>query len=426
MELIINIVLGFLSAYIIYEYYRTFFDVRKESAIPKLVLSTFVLWQLVSMPVFFDIHSTVRAVINIMFIFIIGICFFGSVVGKIVFAFIYSGIWTLTELLLGSIFLMLQIDIGKYSTLGSVFCELYLLILVKLLQLFFRHENIRNFSWKNNSIFMVIPIAYMFFSYELFVLSAKSGEISDIILSGVAFVLLMISMFLIFMMYIKLVDRYELKRNNAIFEKEIALHSEYIKEKEGVMNEFRKTKHDLKHKLMNILDLLRNKKYDQLEKYIEDIADLKMLENITVSNTDNTLVDALINYKYDTAKKLGIKLNVSMQIPYNLPFNNADLCVILGNALDNAIEASEKVPKEKAYINLMMRYAEENLVIVIENYYEGKNVRNKEGKIITSKKDHYNHGVGLSSIQNSISKYNGQLNIEETNSVFKLAIIMYG
>ncbi len=426
MELIINIVLGLLSAYIIYEYYRTFFDVRMESAIPKIVLSAFVLWQLVSMPVFFDIHSTVRAVINIMFIFIIGICFFGSVVGKIVFAFIYSGIWTLTELLLGSIFLMLQIDIEKYSTLGSVFCELYLLILVKLLQLFFRHENIRNFSWKNNSIFMVIPIAYMFFSYELFVLSAKSGEISDIILSGVAFVLLMISMFLIFMMYIKLVDRYELKRNNDIFEKEIALHSEYIKEKEGVMNEFRKTKHDLKHKLLNILDLLRNKKYDQLEKYIEDIADLKMMENITISNTDNTLVDALINYKYETAKKLGVKLSVSTQIPYNLPFDNADLCVILGNALDNAIEASEKVPKEKAFINLMMRYAEENLVIVIENYYEGKHNRNKEGRLVTSKKDHFNHGVGLSSIHNSLEKYNGQMKIEEKNSIFKLSIIMYG
>ena len=164
MELIINIVLGFLSAYIIYEYYRTFFDVRKEPAIPKIVLSAFVLWQLISMPVFFDIHSTLRAVINIMFIFIIGICFFGSVVGKIVFAFIYSGIWTLTELLLGSIFLTLQIDIEKYSTLGSVFCELYMLILVKLLQLFFRHDNIRNFSWKNNSVLILSILVYTFSS----------------------------------------------------------------------------------------------------------------------------------------------------------------------------------------------------------------------------------------------------------------------
>lgn len=425
MELIINIILGLLSTYIVYEYYRTFFDVRKESVIAKIILGTYVVWQLVSMPVFFDIHSTVRAILNIMFIFIVGICFFGPVVGKIVFAFIYSGIWTLTELLLGSVFLMLQIDITKYSTLGSVICELYMLILVKLLQMFFRHKNIRNFSWKYNSIFMIIPIAYMFFSYELFVFSAKSGATSDIILSSISFVLLMVSMFLIFMMYIKLVDRYELKRNNAIFEKEIALHSEYIREKESIMNEFRKTKHDLKHKMMNVLDLLKNKKYDQLEKYIEDIVDLKMLENITVSNTDNTLVDALINYKYETAKKSGVKLTVNMEIPFNLPFDNADLCVILGNALDNAIEASEKVPKEKAFINLMMRYAEDNLVIVVENYYEGKNDMNKDGKLITSKKDHFNHGIGLTSIQNSLAKYNGQMNIEENNSVFKLYLIMY-
>lgn len=425
MELIINVILGLLLAYIVYEYYRTFFDVRKDSMISKIVLSAFVIWQLISMPIFFDIHSTIRAILGTGFIFVVGICFFGSVVGKIVFAIIYSGIWILTELLLGSIFLMLQVDITKYSTLGSVFCELYMLILVKLLQLFFRHENIRNFSWKNNSIFMIIPIAYMFFSYELFLLSAKSGATSDIVLSIISFVLLMVSMFLIFMMYIKLVDRYELKRNNAIFEKEIALHSDYIREKEGVMSEFRKTKHDLKHKMLNILNLLKNKKYDELEKYIQDIADLKMMEKITISNTDNTLVDALVNYKYETAKKSGIKLTVNMEIPYNLPFDNADLCVILGNALDNAIEASEKVPKEKAFINLMMRYAEENLVIVIENYFEGKSNRNKDGKLITSKKDYYNHGIGLSSIQNALVKYNGQMNIEEKNSIFKLSLIMH-
>lgn len=425
MELIVNIILGLLSAYIVYEYYRTFFDVRKESMIAKIILGTYVVWQLVSMPVFFDIHSAVRAILGIMYIFVVGICFVGSIIGKIVFAFIYNGIWFLTEMLVGSIFLMLQVDIIKYSTLGSAICELYMLLLVKMLQLFFRHKSIRNFSWKYNGIFMIIPIAAMFFSYQIFALTSKAGTNSDIIISSIAFVLLMMSIFLIFVMYIKLLDRYELKRKNDIFEKEIALHSEYIREKEGVMNEFRKTKHDLKHKLLNLLDLLKNKKYDELEKYIEDIADLKMMENITISNTDNTLVDALINYKYETAKKIGVKFTVNMEIPYNLPFDNADLCVILGNALDNAIEASEKVPQEKAFINLMMRYAGENLVIVVENYFEGKNNRNKDGKLITSKKDHFNHGVGLSSIQNSLAKYHGHMNIEENNSVFKLSLIMH-
>lgn len=425
MELVINILLGLLSAYIVYEYYRTFFDVRKESAIAKTILGTFVVWQLVSMPVFFDIHSAIRAVLSILFIFIVGVCFNGSVIGKIVFAFIYNGIWFLSEMLVGSIFLMLQVDIIKYSTLGSAICELYMLLLVKMLQLFFRHESIRNFSWKYNSVLMIIPIAAMFFSYQIFALTSKAGTNLDIIISSIAFGLLMVSIFLIFVMYIKLVDRYELKRKNDIYEKEIALHSEHIKEKENIMNEFRKMKHDLKHKLLNVSDLLKNKKYDQLEKYVEDIADLKMLENMTVSNTDNTLVDALINYKYDTAKKSGIKLTVNMKIPYDLPFDNADLCVILGNALDNAIEASEKAPKDKAFINLMMRYAEDNLVIVVENYYEGKSARNKEGKLITSKKDYFNHGIGLNSIQNSISKYNGQINIEDNNSIFKLSIIMY-
>jgi len=425
MEILINVLLGLLSVYIVYEYYKTFFEIEKNSILTKLVLVSFLIWQFISMPTFFDMHSGLRAILSIVFIFMVGLSFKGSLIGKIVFAVIYNGIWFLSEALSGTIFVMLQIDIMKYNYVGSAICELYMLLLVKMLQWFFRHKNIRNFSWKNNSILMIIPCSFILYSYQMFVLCSKHGEKIDIILSIIAFVFLMVSLFLIFLMYIKLVDRYELKRNNSIFEKELQIHSEYMIEKENMMNEFRRTKHDLKHKLLNILDLLNNKKYDELEKYIEDIADLKILEKITISNTDNTLVDALINYKYETAKKLGIKMKVKMDIPYNLPFDNADLCIILGNALDNAIEASEKVSKDKAFINLMMRYAEENLVIVVENYYDGKNKMTKDGGFVTSKKDQFNHGIGLNSIQNALNKYNGKMSIETSNSIFKLYIILF-
>lgn len=425
IEILINIFLAGLSAYIVFEYYKTFFEVKSERRRVIGIVLIYVVWQIVSMPSVSNIHAILRLLLSILFVAFVGGGFHGSFIGKNVFAVIYNAMWMLGELLVSAIFLNSGISIEEHDLLGSFLCECLLLILVKLLAVFFRHDSIRDFSWKYNGVLMMIPLGCMFFSYHLFVLSAKSEEKTDLWISVIAFIVLLVVVSLIFLMYLKLVDAYELKRKNDIFKRELDLYLEHMNEKENTMLEIRKTKHDLKHKLLYLLELSKNREYEKLETYIEDLTDLESWDGLSVANTGHSFVDALINSKYVTAQKYGIEFRVKLDIPYDLPFDNADLCVILGNALDNAIEANQKQGIEDAYIELKMKYDRGNLAIFLENTFDGIVRKDSNGRLITQKTDKRIHGIGISSIQNSLIKYHGYMDIDIKDKIFKLTIIMY-
>lgn len=425
VEILINTLLAGLSAYIVFEYYKTFFEVKSERSRIIVIVLIYIGWQIISMPSVSNIHAIVRLLLSIFFVAFVGGGFEGSFIGKNIFAIIYNAMWMLGELLVSAFFLNNQISLGEYDLLVSCLCECILLILVKLLGIFFRHDRVRDFSWKHNGILMMIPLGCMFFAYHLFILSAKSEEKSDRWISVIAFVVLLIVIALIFVMYLKLIDAYEMKRKNDIFKLELDLYLEHMKEKENTMLEIRRTKHDLKHKLTYMLELSKNKEYQKLEKYMEEVADLKSWDGLSVANTEHTFIDALINSKYVTAQKYGIKFRTKLDIPYDLPFDNADLCVILGNALDNAMEANQISRIEDAYIDLKMKYDGGNLVIFLENTFDGIVRKDSKGRLLTRKADKESHGLGLNSIENSLKKYHGYMDINIDDNIYKLTMIMY-
>lgn len=425
IKLITNILLALLSAYVVYEYYKNFFEPDSKQKKIGLCMIIYIGWQVFSMPEISNIPALLRLVLSIVFVNIVGWCFKGSAIGKFVFAIIYNAFWMLSELLLAAFFLNTNISIVKYNFLGSFLCEIFMLILVKLLQLFFRHSTIRNFSWRYNGVLMMLPLGCMFFSYHLFMLSAKSDEQMDFLITIAAFVAILTVIFLIFFMYIRLADAYELKRRNDILNLEIALYTEHMQEKETTMEQFRKSKHDLKHKLLYLLDMVKEKNYSNLEKYIEELVQYQSTDNLLIAHTDNFLIDAQVNYKYNEAARYGIAFKTEMNIPSSMPFDNADLCIILGNALDNAIEANTNQQVNNPNIYLKMKYKGESLVIVIENTFDGILKRDSKERILTRKSDKSSHGFGLESIQNILLKYHGYMNIDVTDTIFKLTIVMY-
>lgn len=83
----------------------------------------------------------------------------------------------------------------------------------------------------------------------------------------------------------------------------------------------------------------------------------------TITNSGNIVIDSLIGYWYVTAKNKGIDFTVTISIPMKMPFKGADICLILGNLLENAVEAAEKV-NEKKYIKIQIKYDKNNLLIL--------------------------------------------------------------
>ena len=99
-----------------------------------------------------------------------------------------------------------------------------------------------------------------------------------------------------------------------------------------------------------------------------------------------------------------------------------DLCVVLGNMLDNAIEASEKVTDR--WINVSIGLRKNGLVIVVENSFDGIIKKNIHGNIISIKENKEHHGYGLKSIRKTVEKYDGELVVEIRGNIFRAVAFM--
>uniref|UniRef100_UPI0020404553 ATP-binding protein n=1 Tax=Mediterraneibacter agrestimuris TaxID=2941333 RepID=UPI0020404553 len=120
---------------------------------------------------------------------------------------------------------------------------------------------------------------------------------------------------------------------------------------------------------------------------------------------------------------MGIDCEENIHIPTQLPFSNVDISILLGNSIDNAIEAAGKVKKGKN-VKIYMVYDKNILLITITNPFVGTLIKDSQGVIKTTKKDKDNHGFGLESIRRVVEKYHGSVVIEDTDNQFVLKVML--
>lgn len=144
----------------------------------------------------------------------------------------------------------------------------------------------------------------------------------------------------------------------------------------------------------------------------------------TVSHSGNTVVDAIINFKYAVAKEYEIDFCLKTFIPDELPIEQCDLGIVLGNAIDNAIEAVKKCKNKEKIIEISMGVKKEAWVMVIKNPYEHKIKRDRAGRILSTKQEKNRHGYGLKSIMKIADEYQGEAVIDIKNHIFSLTVVL--
>lgn len=187
------------------------------------------------------------------------------------------------------------------------------------------------------------------------------------------------------------------------------------------MEEVRRTKHDIKNNMIYLQELLRLKP-QEAEKYLREYMGDVMEGKDEISKSGNFPVDALLNYKNSIAKKKNVKIRLEQSIPITLPYKSSDICSILGNLLDNAIEAAEN--SENKDIDVRIVYVKNKLKITVKNYYTGKIKKDTNGNFISTKGDTKNHGIGLKSVIQTVNSYDGYIEVLTEHSVFQVDILM--
>jgi len=248
-------------------------------------------------------------------------------------------------------------------------------------------------------------------------------RITDTFFVLIAYICLMYVNAIVFSIYEMILDQVEKNYNYRLIEKQLELqlnHYNKLAENREVLSE---VIHDFKNHLNCIYNLYKYEKKNELGNYIKNIISITDTEKII--DTGNPVIDAVLSEKIDIADKMGIKFVRELYLPSNIEIKHTDLCIVLGNSLDNAIEACKRItdssiPKE---IKLYMNYRDKYMIIVVTNTCDKPPV--KSGRFYKSSKPSPElHGLGLQSIDRTVKKYNGNMVIKYDNNLFELEIVM--
>lgn len=230
--------------------------------------------------------------------------------------------------------------------------------------------------------------------------------------------------FIILYLFDSIIEKSEIKAKNARLNMQLSLQEEHYKELELSNREMRKLRHDIKNHLICLREYISAKDNEEALKYISSIFG-PMSHSENNIDTGNPTLDAILFSKKISSESKGIKIEYDIQIPRNIKIDSADFCILLGNALDNAIEANEKIEDASLrYIDCLILYEKNNFICNIKNP-TSENVEIKNNSIATTKRNKREHGIGLENIKQVVEKYSGTLNIKSIDNVFELKFILF-
>ncbi len=222
------------------------------------------------------------------------------------------------------------------------------------------------------------------------------------------------------------------KSSRMILEKQIEGLQTHIEEMERIYSDLRCMKHDLKNTVSVIKRLSDNSaNTSELQKYISEMDGC--LEKLDVRfNTGNIVADTLLNMKYYEALRNVPDINIfadDLIFSQELKIQSYDIGIILGNALDNAVEACKKLkanePSADTFIRLRSVQKGNFLILTVENsFYGGLVISGRNEFPETDKSDKKSHGIGLANIKNTAEKYQGTMDFRVKDRVFTLSVMM--
>lgn len=210
------------------------------------------------------------------------------------------------------------------------------------------------------------------------------------------------------------------KKNMAVINERYKLAESNYKILLKAEDETKRTRHEMSHHIKAVSAFLSENKIDEANNYIASVSnDLNSLPALRYCN--NILINAVVGACVEQAKAEGIDVEYNINVKEKIPLNDSDLCVLIENMLDNALEACKKIKSDiKKYIRININQDDNFLFMGCVNSFEGKISFDENGDIITSKEDKENHGYGISAMKMIVEKYNSILKLETTENEFSV------
>ena len=417
-----EIVLVFFQVVIIKKYLKVFLGINCNYC--RQLIGWVIYFVFLIVGQVFHIYSSSSLIIgNIVFILLILLISNRKKIFKnIIFSILLCFGWLLIEGIVGIIINFLEIENEIMQKIGSFISEIIMLWVVYSFDYIKREKNHGKVKIQYWLGMVFMPIGSVCIMYQIFLLSLYNAQY--VIMSAITAIFLLGINYIMYELCGSLERETEVMTQARLYEQQLVLYNEEAKEREQEYFRYRKIRHDMKNHLIGLRSLIKEGDVQRAENYLDGLLDdIEIVEEKICSG--NVVVDTLVNAKYTLAKKMHIKTDIQVCIPNEFKFQDKHLMVILGNIIDNAIEASMKLPEEERYIKLIILYQKKMLNILIINNYNGRTRKNRWGEFITTKEEQVYHGLGLSAIKQAIDYYNGEVKITEKNGKFQVSILIY-
>lgn len=214
--------------------------------------------------------------------------------------------------------------------------------------------------------------------------------------------------------FAKLVDR-----RLAAYQRELI--ETHYREVDNMYRQMRGWRHDYRNHIQTMKAYAAAGDWQAVQNYLDEL-DSDLTAVGPAVKTGNAMADAILNSKISLAKSKGIRVTADAHIPVRLKTGEIDLCCILGNLFDNAIDASMQLPESERMIRVYMDMKNTQLYISFTNFTAGKKLRKEGGRFRTTKGE--GHGFGLVRIDAIVERLDGYISRNSEDGAFTTEILL--
>lgn len=412
LEVIFYLLANAFRIYAVSRFVKSFFN--DENMKPKLLLCSFAAYYIINSLCFLVVPDPiVNLITNIVPLFLITMLFECKIMIKIVILLLVYAVNMFSD---GVVFAVSKaLDINTIVISSGLITSLTVFAIEMIWEHYKRFKYMEVVRTSYLFALLLVPLC----SIVIGILTIQQANLRTVILSA----LLLIINALVFYLFDSLVRLYNDRHEKMMLEQQNKAYINQIKLVYDSQNALRYYRHDMRNHLYKMRDMVEKGEYKQLEEYIGQAVSYMKIDK-KVIDSGNSEIDCLLNYKLRNIEEMNIKLETKFVLPHELFINVFDINIVLGNLIDNALEALKQCDERELIVRLT--YSKGVMFITIKNSFSGNiKIDSNNQKLFTTKKDLKNHGLGLQSVQYTIDKYYGTMEIETTEKMFIVKALMY-
>lgn len=310
------------------------------------------------------------------------------------------------------------VNTNSYRLLGIIASKMLAFLVINIIRYKYRGNRYMSTSyWILFFMIFLSSVATMFLIFKL------SYDIEGAYMYNLSvlccFGLLFSTVFALYL-YEHLTKQAETIRNQEQYEQHLKTQLKHLDDILITQKQIKKFKHDFNNYVIGLQAYIKDGDFQGASNYINELQE-KFNHGEDIIETGNTALDAILSTKIAIAESKNIVVSTKIQIPEDISVDPIDMCIIFGNALDNAIEACDRVSATDKKIGITIICKDEAVLCkVVNTAPKSENVL-----LDTSKTDKQNHGFGLENIKTALAKYNANPTIERTDTEFTLKFVIF-